>query len=181
MRSRAEVRRRRPAAALALGALTLLCTSCGLFRTTGLDLTTDNRLTFVSPPARALVHTPLTVRWHMSDFAPGGRGGAGPGGYFALFVDQAPIRPGQSMKAVAAGDAYCLHTPGCPDRTYLAQHQIYTTTSTSVTLPSVANLPADNDAVQLHTFVVVLMDPSGHRIGESAWELDLRLPMVGEP
>jgi hypothetical protein len=35
------------------------------------------------------------------------------------------------------------------------------------------------DKVQLHTFIVVLMNTAGHRIGEAAWEIDLRIPKAG--
>ena len=44
---------------------------------------------------------------------------------------------------------------------------------------NIPNLPGNKDKKQLHTFVVVLMDTAGRRIGESAWELDLRLPRIG--
>jgi len=111
--------------------------------------------------------------------APGAGKASEGAGYFAVFVDRAPIRPGQTMRAVASRDLLCMHQAGCPDRAYLAARQIYTTTKTELTLGQIPSIPGDSEAVQLHTVTVVLMDTAGHRIGESAWELDLRMRKVG--
>lgn len=164
--------------ALPLVAAALALSGCALPNVQEMNFRVDNRLQFLSPKARSEPTQPVTLRWRMRDFTVAGPG-AGPKspdrGYFAIFVDRQPIRPGQTIKAVAAGDQLCARTPGCPDAAYLAQRQIYTTTRTSYTLPVVAALPDDNDAVQLHSVVIVLMNTSGQRIGESYWELDLRL------
>ena len=163
-------------------ALALVCSGCGMTQMQNLAFRVDNRLQFVSPPNRSLVTNPVTVRWRMSDFrtrTQGSGGGSGGAGYFAVFVDQAPIRPGQTMRAVAGRDLRCLHQAGCPDPAYLAARQIYTTTNPQLTLGQIPPIGGDAEAIQLHTVTVVLMDPSGHRIGESAWELDLRMRKVG--
>lgn len=155
---------------------------CGLTHVQDLNFTVDQRLQFQSPPSQALVSTPLTVRWRMTDFRVEAEGTGAPSrgaGYFAVFVDRAPIRPGETMRAVAARDPVCLHQPGCPDAGYLAQRQIYTTTAGSMTLAQVLPLSGDTERVQYHSITVVLMDTSGHRIGESAWELDVRMRRAG--
>ena len=160
----------------------LLGAGCG---TTGLqdfNFRVDHRLQFLSPPDRALVGAPLRVEWRMSGFAVQAEGSAPPqrdAGYFAVFVDRAPIRPDQTMRSVASRDPQCLHTPGCPDPAYLQQRQIYLTTSPSVTLEQIPPLAGDDESIQLHTITVVLMDTAGHRIGESAWEVDVRIRKVG--
>ena len=167
---------------LATAASALSTAGCGIAHPQDLNFTVDQRLQFQSPPARALVTSPVTVRWTMSGFRaePAGSGPARPDvGYFAVFVDRAPIRPGQTMRAVATGDEVCLHRTGCPDAAYLAARQIYTTTSTSVNLPQVPPLAGNAERVQYHSVTVVLMDTTGHRIGESAWELDLRMRRPG--
>lgn len=162
--------------------LVLVASGCGITQMQNLAFRVDNRLVFVSPPDRSLVTNPVTVRWRMSDFriqAQGSGKASRGGGYFAVFVDQAPIRPGQTMRAVASRDPQCLHQAGCPGAAYLAARQIYTTTDTVLTLGQIPSIAGDSEAVQLHTVTVVLMDTSGHRIGESAWELDLRMRKVG--
>lgn len=164
------------------GLLALAAAGCGIAHPQDLNFTVDKRLQFRSPPARALVTTPVTVRWTMTGFReePEGSAPARPdAGYFAVFVDRAPIRPGQTMRAVAAGDQVCLHERGCPDAAYLAARQIYTTTATSLTLQQITPLSGNVQRVQYHSVTVVLMDTTGHRIGESAWELDLRMRRPG--
>ena len=176
----------RPPRSRALGLLGIvvlapLLAACGM-SVHNLNLRADDRLHFVSPPSRTLVVNPVTVQWRISGFqveSPGAGPARSDAGYFAVFVDQAPIKPGQTMRVVASRDQQCLHQAGCPGADYLAQRQIYLTTSDRITLGQIPSLAGDQDAVQLHSVVVVLMDASGHRIGESAWELDLRMRKIG--
>lgn len=164
---------------LAMVVMAPLLAGCGM-SVHNLSFRVDDRLQFLSPPSRSLVTNPVTVRWRVSDQAlSGGSASAARGGYFAVFVDQAPIRPGQTMRAVASRDEQCLHQVGCPGPAYLAQRQIYLTSSDRVTLGQILSLSGDQDAVQLHSVVVVLMDAAGHRVGENAWELDLRMRKIG--
>ncbi len=117
----------------------------------------------------------------MRDFTIAAQGSQPPSrdaGYFAVFVDQTPIRPGHSLKDVASGDRYCQQSPGCPDKQYLTQHQVFLTTATTLKLPFIAQLNDVHESNPLHSITIVLMDTSGHRIGESAWELDVRIPKV---
>jgi len=163
-----------------LAAAVLPLTGCGLTHLNELNFRVDDRLHFIAPKDRAKVHEPVTISWRMSGFrvAPlGSEPASHDAGYFAVFVDRQPIKPDQTMKAVAS-DRFCKQDPKCPDTTYLNQRGVYTTTGTTVHFDQIANL-VGNDKVQMHTFIVVLMDTSGHRIGESAWELDLRIPKVG--
>ena len=172
--------RRIRGAALALVAI--VACACGFTDMQNLAFRVDNRLHFVSPPARALVATPITVRWRMSGFTVERPGSAPPtrdAGYFAVFVDRAPIRPGDTMRSVAKGDEECLHQRGCPGPDYLRFRGIYTTTADQVTVTAIPPLAGDNEMIQLHSVTVVLMDTSGHRIGEYAWELDLRMKKPG--
>ena len=154
--------------------LSLSCYGCSL---SGLQFETDNRLSIISPHQGELVGMPLTLRWAVKNFTID-REGPGPGKrdseYFAIFVDRAPVRPGQTLRAVASNDYQCLHTPGCPNTTYLADRGVFTTAATSFTLTSVARLN-NYQNVQLHEAVIVLMNSAGQRIGESAWYIDFRL------
>lgn len=144
-----------------------------------LQFVTDSRVKVVAPKQQALVRMPVTIRWTVRDFhvAAPGSGQRSNAGYFAIFVDRAPIRPGQTMRAVVSTDRSCLSTPGCPSPSFLAGLGIYTTTKTSLTLRSVSPLNG-YQRVQLHEAVIVLMSPDGRRIGESAWYVDFRVRQV---
>lgn len=160
----------------------LLISGCGMTHLQDLSFRVDNRLHFTTPKARTKIHQPVHVAWTIRDFRVAAAGSEPPSrsaGYFAVFVDRTPIKPGQTMRAVASGDPSCRHDPKCPDAAYLAQHEVYTTTEMSMTLPQIPNVIGDKEKVQHHTVTVVLMDTSGHRIGESAWQLDFRIPKVG--
>ena len=151
---------------------------CGLAHLSELNFRVDDRLHFQAPEERSLVHAPVTVSWTMRDFTVAAPGSAPPSrdaGYFAVFVDRAPIRPGESLKAVGKGDPTCQRDPKCPDRTYLNDHRVYTTTQSQVRLPLITDIVGDREKLQLHAVTVVLLDTSGRRIGESAWELDFRM------
>lgn len=179
---RASARLLRDRRRLALVAtLAASVTGCGLTHLSDLNFRVDNRLHFDAPKSRSLVHSPLTVSWTMRDFTIAGPGSAAPSrhaGYFAVFVDRAPIKPGETLKAVGKGDPTCENNPKCPDKTYLNNHRVYTTTQTHLRLPLVTDIAGNHESVQMHAVTVVLLDTSGHRIGESAWELDFRMRKV---
>jgi hypothetical protein len=169
---------RRSRTALALAALAISLSGCALAHPGSLQWRVDKRLHFVSPEARAKVGQPVTISWRMTDFRVAPLGSEPPSkdvGYFAIFVDRGPLKPGQTMQSVVGGATYCRQIPRCTSRSELRQRNVFTTTATSFRFPVIPDLTTD-DSVQLHTFTIVLMDTSGHRIGESSWELDLRIP-----
>jgi hypothetical protein len=168
----------RCAALLALVPLT----GCGLTHLQDLNFRVDDRLHFVSPKDRSTVAQSFTVTWRIDDFTIAAPGSAPPSrdaGYFAVFVDETPIKPDQTMKDLTKHDQACQHDPKCPDRDYLEGLGVYTTTDTSLRLEHLPNVPGDKERLQHHYITVVLMDTAGHRIGESAWELDVRIPRAG--
>lgn len=157
-------------ATCALAALT----GCGL---SNLAFVADHRLHFVQPVSRSLVTAPVTLRWSIRDFTVVGPHQGPPSsraGYFAIFVDRAPIRPGQTVAAIAHGDRSCTRTPGCPDAQYLADRQVYVTNQTSFTLDQVAPFRS-RQKTQTHEATIILLDSSGRRIGESVWYRDFRI------
>lgn len=167
--------------ATAIGAVVALA-GCGLTHLDDLNFRVDDRLAFVSPEARSTVHAPVTIAWTMDDFRIAAQDSEPPSrdaGYFAVFLDQSPIEPGHTLADVADGDTLCEGRPGCPDKAYLVDHDVYTTTATSLELPVISDIPGSEEELQLHTITIVLMDTSGHRIGESSWQLDLRARKVG--
>lgn len=142
---------------------------------------TDHLVKFTAPESRAKLTLPVTLRWQVSGFhvaGPAKRLASEPAskdaGYFALFVDRAPIKPGQTLAAVAGDDPSCIPSAGCPDRSYLADHQVYWTTDRTFTLREVDALDT-RDNWQLHEVTIVLLDTDGRRIGEHAYYRDFKL------
>lgn len=155
---------------------------CGLTHLQDLNFRVDDRLHFTSPEDRSTVARSFTVTWTMSDFTVAPLGSAPPtrdAGYFAVFVDRTPIKPGQTMKSVMHDDLACQRNPRCPTTRQLKDLGVYTTTGTSVRINQVSNVTGEHARLQHHYVTVVLMDTAGHRIGESAWELDVRIPKAG--
>ena len=172
--------RRAVACAVLLAALPL--SGCGLTHLQDLNFRVDKRLHFTTPKDRSTQSRPLTVSWTMSNFRIAPKGSEPPSrdaGYFAVFVDATPIKPGQTMEALASNDQACKADPKCPNRDYLEGLGVYLTTATTITLKQVGNVTGDHERLQHHHITVVLMDTAGHRIGESAWDLDVRLPQLG--
>jgi hypothetical protein len=135
-----------------------------------LQFKNDHRLSFVSPQARHRVTMPLTISWTMKDFdAVGLDGSRDKGrGVFAVFVDRAPMPVGKDLRWVGHKDTSCERDPRCPDAKYLADRGVLVTTETSVTLDVLPSAP-DGAGDEQHYVNVVLLDGTGHRIGESAW------------
>lgn len=59
---------------------------------------------------------------------------------------------------------------GCPNRAYLSARQVYATHRTEFTLHTLTN-PRLEHQKEIHTVTIVLLDGTGHRIGESAWSI----------
>ncbi|MCW2543817.1 MAG: hypothetical protein JWM40_1369 [Frankiales bacterium] len=159
--------RRRTAVRLLLLISLLAGSGCQI---SNLQFRNDNRLEFSAPKERALVKAPVTVSWRMSDFVTSGLDGSSNegNGAFAVFVDKAPMPVGKDLKWLARKDVGCKRDARCPDAAYLKDRGIYLTTSTSITIET---LPSVGDGVgdEQHYVNVVLVDGTGHRIGESAW------------
>ncbi|HUR51646.1 MAG TPA: hypothetical protein VMZ11_05945 [Mycobacteriales bacterium] len=159
--------RRVRAAAAALALLALPGCQAGR-----LQFQNDHRLSFQSPEARHRVSAPFTVDWTMRDFTPTGLdGGTGRDrGVFAVFVDRAPMPVGKDLRWLFRSDTGCKHDARCPSAQQLADRGVLVTTDTHVTvdvLPQVGEGVGDEQ----HYVNVVLLDGTGHRIGESGWYL----------
>jgi hypothetical protein len=134
----------------------------------------DHGLRFLAPPEGARVSLPLVIRWSVSPqrFRPTGFDGSQTGkrGVYAVFVDSAPMRPGEHLDSLAAGDKTCQTSPGCPDTVWLADHGVYLVRSPELAL---RGLPRDGGRAasggRRHQVTVVLLDGRGVRTGEAAW------------
>jgi hypothetical protein len=140
----------------------------------GLAFRVDDRLTITSPKDRAEVTLPLTVSWQVRDFTidRAASPDAKDTGYFAVFVDRAPQPPNKPLSWVARKDRTCRASDGCPDEEYLAARGIYTTTDTHITFDQLPR-PSNEHQKERHSITVVLLDPAGDRIGESAFQIDV--------
>ena len=159
-------------------ALVLAGAVSGCVNISQLQFKADDRLHFTSPKAYSEVSLPLTVAWTMHDFTvvpDGTEPTSRSEGHFAVFLDRSPIRPGQTLEALARNDRSCARTPGCPDLAYLAGLRVYPTSETELTLDSVPPIAGDTHKVQSHFLTVVLLDSTGHRIGETAWSLRFKV------
>lgn len=156
----------------------LTCTAC---IPQGLAFRLDDRLTITAPQDRAAVSLPLTIDWDIEDFAVVEPGGAPreDAGYFAVFVDRAPVPPGESLAHVARDDTGCRTDPACPDTEYLVARGIYTTTDTQLVLEQLPR--GDQGGRERHTATIVLLDAAGVRLGESAFDVDFEVDRGEQP
>lgn len=168
--------------ALRAGLVLVLCVSLSGCLAEGLAFRVDDRLTFTSPKDRSTVRLPVVVDWEIRDFevvAPGAAVRPGEG-YFAVFVDRAPMPPRKSMRWIFRDDEDCRAADGCPNEVDLASIGIYTTTETRLVLEQIAPPPTrddeeDDDDPERHRVTVVLLDAAGKRLGESAFQVEFDL------
>ncbi len=148
----------------------------------GLAFVQDRRVEIVRPEESTTVTLPVTFEWRVvRDFEVTGPDGGSreDAGYFGLFLDQSPVPPGKPLSWVARDDLACQSRPGCPDETYLADHQIWSTSDTSFTLEHLPDLDTAS-GTETHEFTVVLLDGTGKRIGESAWFVTFHYQRQGD-
>lgn len=154
--------------AVALAAV-LLSTACSpqdlLYRN-------DNRLSITAPEDRGMATLPVTLRWTISNFeiTEPGSPVEEDAGYFAVFVDRPPVPPGKSLQWISRDDPDCRTSDGCPDEEYLTARGVYVTSDTQLTIGELA-VDEDEDRRERHRATIVLLDGSGQRIGESAWDV----------
>jgi hypothetical protein len=148
---------------LAVAAAVASLSGCAV---SGLAFREDERVDIVTPEDRAEVALPVTISW-TSEVEAGG----GEGPYYAVFVDRSPIRPGQSLRALA--DDSCNSTPGCPDIAYLRDRHVHVTEETSVTLEVVPRRSGQRTGAEdRHEATIVLIDAEGRRVGEAAYTVE---------
>jgi hypothetical protein len=154
--------------------LAALCLSLSGCVSQGLAFRVDDRVEITSPKDRAEVTLPVTVRWSVRDFEviePGTSSSLprGKAGYFAVFIDGTPQPPGKSLAWLARNDRSCRPADGCPDAEYLAARNVYSTSALDITFEQLPR-PSNEKHKERHTVTIVLLDPSGKRIGESAFQ-----------
>jgi hypothetical protein len=136
--------------------------------TQGLVLERPTQLQHLRPVAFSSTSAPTRVSWTGDALHAGQR--------YLVMIDQLPMPPGSTIRSLT--DDVCRSTPGCPDPTYLAQHQMYTTAGHSVkldALPLGGPLPV-NDLAGLHVATIVIVDRAGRRVGEEFWSTSFHAP-----
>ena len=151
-------------------AVLLACSACA---PQGLSFRVDHRVKITSPRHDAKLSFPFTLKWTVKDFQVVGPGGPSQksSGYFAVFIDATPMRPGETLDAIAKKDATCHQDAGCPSVSYYAGRGIYTTTATEFV---VSKLP-DGSTGKSHRATIVLLNAAGERIGESAFRVNFQV------
>ena len=146
-----------PVAAVAAAvSLIIPLTGCAIH---GLSFIQDDRLTIVHPHENAEISLPMTLEWTTRDYE----------GYYAVFFDRAPMRPGQSLRSLVPEDDPCRAQPACPTAQWLADRHIYVTDRPSLQVDVLPNRRENRRSKNRHEVVIVLLDASGRRIGESAF------------
>lgn len=145
-------------------AIAFIVASCQI---SSMQFVRDDRVEIVEPENRSSVAFPVTIRWQVTDFKVTGRDGRNrsDAGYFAVFVDRSPIPPGKTLEWYAQQDDSC-GTSACGSVEKLTD--IYTTEQTSQSLKALTR-QGEREELDRHEAVVVLLDGTGARIGESAF------------
>lgn len=162
----ANRRRRASAVAVAIAVASLVSTACSPLQ--DLRFAQDDRLRIEAPEDLAELHLPVVLRWTMTGFTPRPPGSEPEkdSGYFAVFVDRYPMAPGKSLgdalpPGACDGSVTCL-----PPEDLAGLYNIYVTDGSEVTLRSVPSVAGGLDT---HYAVIVLVDGSGRRLGDSFW------------
>ena len=136
----------------------------------------DHRVHIDAPRPRSTVTLPLSLHWSYDDFRVTGPDHSrdSHAGYFAVFVDRAPVPAGKDLRWLARNDPSCRPSEGCPNEQYFTSRQVFTTTQPQLTFDQLPK-PASHRGAETHTITVVLLDGSGRRIGESAWYVDFKV------
>jgi hypothetical protein len=128
----------------------------------GLAFVRDDRLDIRSPASDATVRLPFEVRWT----APGVEAT-----YLVLF-DRTPMRPNQTLRSLVPSTDPCRTRPGCPDKEWLTDKNMYLTSDTSIRVEDLPEERTTNRAKDRHELTIVLLDSRGRRIGESVFIRD---------
>lgn len=172
--------RRRPRLRLAAAIAALsLSVACG--DVADMAFAQDHRVSFLEPADRSIVKSPVKLRWDVNGFTVTGRDGRGDrnAGYFAVFLDQPPVPPGESLAWLTKDESSCVDE-GCVDDEFLADRFVYVSEKTTLTLSRLPDIP-ESGGYERHEAVLVLLDGTGKRIGESAFYVRFNVKREGSP
>jgi hypothetical protein len=146
---------------LAVAVLAILATGC---RSEDVALRDDDRIRIQRPTEMQRVELPVTIRW-TADGVRERPTLTGPGPFFAVFVDRAPVPAGTGIDTLVDDD--CEGRPDCPDLAWFAERDIYVTGEKEVTIERVPDAAGQRTGADgSHHATVVLIDGAGVRQGE---------------
>ena len=137
-------------------------------RVTGLAYRDNQRVKIVEPTQNATVHLPMRLEWTASRPSQGTR--------YAIFTDQPPMGPDESLRSIA--DQTCKQTPGCPNKEYLEENNIYVTKAHSLVISHIPQLSAPLKNV--HEITIVLLNSAGRRVGESFYSVNFSVASTNQ-
>jgi hypothetical protein len=152
-------------AALVLGS----SASCS---SSSLAFSRDRRIRITEPRSGQRLDVPVRISWTARGVTLIPPGSDQRGAFFGVFVDRAPLKPGQNLLALV--DSVCKRTPGCANDSFFAERNVHLTDKTSVVLAGLARH-------ELHHVAIVLMDTGGSRIGEIAATVTFRAKDAASP
>jgi hypothetical protein len=137
-------------------------------RTGGLAFRADEPVAIDLPADRSTNSLPMQVSWRTTTAIASAHRAHPDAPLFAVFVDQAPMPVGKTVAWIARDDSGCK-PPACPDASYLAQHGVYLTATTSVSVDAVLSATRGRETSNgQHELTVVQLDAQGRRVGEGA-------------
>lgn len=125
----------------------------------GLSFFHDYELDVHVPDENAEVSLPFQVRWEADSRA----------GYFAVFFDRSPMRPGKPLLSLVPSGDPCREQQACPDAAWLADHGVYVTDKPEIVVERLADKRENNRSKDRHELTIVLLDNEGRRVGESSY------------
>jgi len=138
-------------------------------------LTRDERLQIESPREGATVSLPLALEWSSTGVRTTDPGKPEPGGfYFAVFVDRAPLGPGEALVELVEREC-AVAGNGCATRSYFEQRGVFITDQLRLRIANVPVKTEHRKDAYLHTATIVLMDSHHRRVGEGAWTRTFRV------
>ena len=154
-----------------LAGLSLILAACDV---SNYAFRVDESLQIVAPDARTTVELPVTIRW-VDDAAPD-EARVDPddpdAGYYAVFLDRAPLGPGKILADVVKDPELCRQDPDCPSEAMLRDRGVILTADTEVTVEFLPDRRPSRRATAKDPHEVTIVRMRGNeRVGEAAWDL----------
>ncbi len=138
--------------------------------TSGYAFKVDETIEIVEPAARSEIDLPLLVRW--TDEKPPARlrvDVADPDAeYYAVFIDRAPMGPGDRLESLLQRGTTCLPRQQCPTTQQLTDLNVHLVAEPALLLDFVADRRVADDSRDTHEVIIVRMR-GDRRVGEAAF------------
>jgi hypothetical protein len=138
-------------------------------RLSGLAFQKDESFKIFSPRQDSTVSLPVTLHWQRRSLSAGER--------YAVFVDRAPVAPGDPLSSIVNEDDPCRFTQTCATKLFLESRNVYRTAAPRLVIESIATTDelSRSNARDTHEAVIVVIDARNRRIGEKSYAVDFRI------